>query len=78
MPPYSNKYSQVKATSILTQGDRATIEKARQIVEQAGTGWDLQELKRQFTHAVIKGSFTPENVNAAFVGFVKKKAAACP
>ena len=57
--------------------NRATIEKARQIVEQAGTGWDLQELKRQFSYSIVDG-FQPENVNAAFIGFVRSKIVRCP
>ena len=57
--------------------NRATIEKARKIVAQVGTGWDLQELQRQFSYSIVDG-FQPENVNAAFIGFVRSKIVRCP
>lgn len=55
----------------------ATIKKARDIVKNADTGWDFQEVHRQFCHEIIKG-FQPENVNGAFINFVKKKVADRP
>jgi plasmid replication initiation protein len=52
--------------------NRKTIEKAKVIVEQAGTGWDFQAIHSQFSNQLIKG-FRPDNVNGAFINFVKKK-----
>jgi plasmid replication initiation protein len=53
------------------------LEKACKLVEQAGTGWDIKELHRQFTYSIVEG-FQPENVNAAFIGFVRSKIMQCP
>jgi plasmid replication initiation protein len=61
----------------LPQISRQTLETGRWLVNQAGTGWDFDELHRQFTHSVMEG-FKPENVNAAFIGFVKSKIVQCP
>jgi plasmid replication initiation protein len=55
-----------------------TLEKGRRIVEQAGTGWDFGELHSQFSKALLDGKFQPDNVNGAFIGFVKKKVATQP
>jgi len=49
-----------------------TLEKAKRLVEEAGTGWDFQELHAQFSHSLVKG-FNPEKVDGAFIGFVRKK-----
>ncbi len=51
---------------------RATIEKGARITEKAGTGWDYQEIRRQFAHQLMNG-FTPDKVDGAFINFVKKK-----
>ena len=50
-----------------------TREKARQIVFEAGTNWDYDALEEQFTTSVSQGKFTPDNNDAAFIGFVRKK-----
>lgn len=50
-----------------------TIEKAREIVREAGTGWDFYTLHSEFTLSLIQG-FRPDKVNGAFINFVKKKA----
>lgn len=55
----------------------ATIEKARRIVQEAGTGWDFYAIREEFTLSLMNG-FTPDNVDGAFIGFVKKKAAQRP
>lgn len=52
---------------------KATIDKARRIVDDAGTGWSFQAIHEQFTVALASGKFTPENADGAFIGFVKKK-----
>ena len=54
-----------------------TLEKARRIVAEAGTGWDFYALQEEFTLSLLKG-FRPEKVNGAFINFVKKKVATAP
>ena len=54
-----------------------TLEKARRIVSEAGTGWDFYALQEQFTLS-LQGGFTPDNANGAFIAFVKKKVATAP
>jgi len=53
------------------------IEKGRRITEQAGTGWDFGEIHSQFSQSLLKG-FKPDNVDGAFINFVKKKVAMAP
>jgi plasmid replication initiation protein len=55
----------------------ATIRRGAAIVEDAGTGWDYYAIREQFTEQLMDG-FKPDNVNAAFIGFVKKKVATRP
>ena len=53
------------------------IEKGKEIVRQAGTGWDIYALIDQFTeYAEAKGR--PENPKGAFLGFIRKKVALPP
>jgi len=54
-----------------------TIEKGRRITDQAGTGWDFSEIHSQFSQSLLKG-FKPNNVDGAFINFVKKKVAVPP
>ena len=54
-----------------------TIERARQIIADAGTGWDFNAIVRQFAEHMEKNG-NPKNINGAFIGFVKKKAAQRP
>lgn len=49
-----------------------TILRGAELVKQAGTGWNYQEIRSQFSQQLLNG-FQPENVNGAFIGFVKKK-----
>jgi plasmid replication initiation protein len=49
-----------------------TIEKAREIVREAGTGWDFYALHSEFTLSLMQG-FKPNKVDGAFINFVKKK-----
>jgi plasmid replication initiation protein len=49
-----------------------TIEKAREIVQKAGTGWDFYALQIEFTLSLMQG-FKPNKVDGAFINFVKKK-----
>lgn len=57
--------------------NRRTIEKANRLVQESGTGMDFQDLHLQFSMTLMKG-FRPENVDGAFIGFVKKKIRICP
>lgn len=57
--------------------DAETLERARQLVVAAGTGWDFNFLQQDFAVSLI-GGFAPENVNGAFISFVKKKVVAKP
>ena len=54
-----------------------TIGKARRITQQTNTGWDFNDLHSQFSKALLDG-FKPNNVNGAFISFVKKKVAHSP
>lgn len=54
-----------------------TIAKGQRIVDNAGTGWDYSEIRSQFTHQLMNG-FKPDNVNGAFIGFVKDKVSKAP
>jgi plasmid replication initiation protein len=49
-----------------------TIQKAKNIVRMAGTGWDFYAILEEYTLA-LQGGYKPKNVNGAFIGFVKKK-----
>ena len=49
-----------------------TFLKAKNMVEDAWTGWDLGALIEQFNDQLNKG-FHPRSLNAAFLGFVRKK-----
>ena len=49
-----------------------TVQRGARLVEEAETGWNYQAIRAQFTEQLVKG-FRPKNVNAAFIGFVKKK-----
>ncbi|MEM7757942.1 MAG: replication initiation protein [Cyanobacteria bacterium P01_A01_bin.40] len=52
--------------------DAHTLEKARDIVYQSGTGWDIYAIEKEFIeYSRAKGK--PHNINAAFLGFVRKK-----
>lgn len=56
---------------------RATLSRGARLVEEARTGWDYGALLDQFSHAVEQG-FEARNLNAAFLGFVRKKVAQRP
>jgi hypothetical protein len=49
-----------------------TIERARKIIADAGTGWDFNAIVQQFAEHMEKNG-NPKNINGAFIGFVKKK-----
>lgn len=50
-----------------------TIEKGRQITAEAGTGWDFDNLREQFTESLLQGGFKPDKVDGAFINFIKMK-----
>ena len=54
-----------------------TLEQAKKLVLQANTGWDLYSIEKQF-YAFIKTKEAPENLDGAFIGFVKKKVVKAP
>jgi len=54
-----------------------TLRRGARLVEEAGTGWEYRAIREQFTEQLIEG-FKPENADAAFIGFVKKKVARRP
>ena len=58
-------------SDILTISTQA-MELAKKRVFQANTGWDLYAIIEEF-YAYIKSVGKPKNINAAFIGFVKKK-----
>jgi hypothetical protein len=47
------------------------LEKAKQLCIQARTGWDIYVILNEFVEYAQKNP--PQNVNGAFIGFVKKK-----
>lgn len=49
-----------------------TLEMGRKMVQEAGTGWDFYFLHSEFTESLAKG-YRPDNVNGAFLNFLKKK-----
>ena len=80
---FTNRTASENTQEILSFDDIPTISKqainmAARIVEDAGTGWDFQYLHQEFTESIISGAFKPENVNGAFINFVKKKVAQRP
>ena len=53
-----------------TQLTPAMLEKAKALT--LGTGWDIYDIEQQF-YEYVKTKGQPENLNGAFIGFVKKK-----
>ena len=54
-----------------------TLEKAKKMTINARTGWDFYVIEKQF-YDFIKTKGAPNDINRAFIGFVKKKIAAPP
>ena len=50
---------------------------ARDIVRNSKTGWDFYALESDFKDSIRKG-FEPDNVDGAFISFIKKKVAKVP
>lgn len=59
----------IEAMSLLTP---KTLEQGAKIVKQAGAELDYYELRLQFTRQLING-FKPNDINGAFINFLKKK-----
>ena len=51
----------------------ATIEKGAVLTKKAGTGWDYQEIRRQFSRSLMEKNFKPDSIDGAFINFVKHK-----
>ena len=80
MVTFYNQEQTIKQTSFIEDLPRIrkdTIEKGAKIVEKSGTGWDYQTLREEFSVSLMNG-FSPENVNGAFINFVKKKVTTTP
>lgn len=50
------------------------IERGKQIASQSGNGWDIYAIIEQFKEYALKKGM-PDNIEGAFLGFVKKKMA---
>jgi plasmid replication initiation protein len=57
--------------------DGKTVSRARDIVNEAGTGWSFDAIVEQFASHMQKNG-NPNNINGAFIGFVKKKVSQKP
>jgi hypothetical protein len=74
--PVSNDSTQIQPSleleSISSKISSSALERGRLITQEAGTGWDFYYLVQAFeTFALQKG--TPNNIDGAFIGFIKKK-----
>ena len=54
-----------------------TLDKAKELTVKAGTGWDFYVLQEQFFE-FVKRKGEPDNLEGAFLGFIKKKIARSP
>ncbi len=50
---------------------------AKELAIDAGTGWDVYAIQGQFL-AYARNKGKPEDIDAAFIGFVKKKISTSP
>ena len=66
-----------EAQELLQKIGSSTLDRAHSIVEHAGTGWDFNVIVEEFAQFLTKKD-APDNINGAFVGFVKKKSAQAP
>ena len=76
--PFAN-YPRIseEAQELLQTLKPATLDKAYSIVDRARTGWDFNVIVEQFAQFITKKG-APDNVNAAFIGFVKTKSKQTP
>lgn len=76
----SPEFSQITNSSLSLPTilvDNALVEKGKKIALQAGTGWDIYGIKREFQEYAIKKGM-PKNIESAFIGFVKNKVKTAP
>jgi plasmid replication initiation protein len=79
---FTSRNNSTKAQTSLPLNDMPSINaeairRGAKIVEDSATGWDYNAIRSQFTEQIMAG-FKPDNVNGAFINFVKKKVAARP
>jgi plasmid replication initiation protein len=55
-----------------TKLSTSAFETAKELAKDARTGWDVYAIEQQF-HEYINKKGNPENLDSAFIGFVKKK-----
>ena len=58
--------------SDVSQISSQTMKRAKDLVIKAGTGWDLCAIVEQF-YSFMESKEPPNNINGAFIGFVKNK-----
>jgi len=68
--PVLPQYNQTRLTPEI-------FEKANQIVQNTGNRWDIYAIEQQFYDYMRKKGM-PENIEGAFIGFVKKKVSTLP
>ena len=51
---------------------KTVLEKVKKIASESQTGWDLISIEKQFYEYIRKYGY-PKNIDAAFIGFTKKK-----
>jgi len=76
-----NSKKQLELTTLkksnLPKLSTVTIEKAKKIIQDAGTRWDIYVIIEQF-HEYMAKKGVPNDINAALIGFVKKKVVTPP
>lgn len=70
----SRKKETVKSEkqSLIMKISTITMEKAKKLIKEFGTGWDIYAIEEQF-NVYMKKVGCPKNIEAAFIGFVKNK-----
>lgn len=66
-----------KQKSVCQNVSPKSIETAKQLAILANTGWDVYAIEQQF-YSFMKSKGIPDNIDAAFIGFVKKKIVQTP
>ena len=68
----SRKQKVIENESVKTKVPTSILEKAKKLILDAGTGWDLYAIEEQF-YSYMQKVGAPNSIEAAFLGFVKKK-----
>lgn len=76
-PPKEQQISFDGSTETPKKIGQKTLEKAKKMTIEARTGWDFYVIEQQF-YDFIKTKGAPDNLDGAFIGFVKKKIAKSP